>query len=290
MISSSPISIFQPFHDEITRRSIDPLAIPIDWLSNPRPELRETALYFHLKEIQSQVNGRYVGLFSPKYALKSIVPLKQFIAFAMDNPGYDVYFINPFPQIPYQAYNIWDQGEVFHPGLINTARQCFKASAILTSSCFDVRHNQETASFANFWVGTRDFFNFFVSQLASLVSLADTNISYHQLLFSDTLHDLAPAPLFPFIAERLFSSIIAESKTISHLAYEYDSTQILNMGLPGFDRAEFSELKFQVDSWDQSASWDDTKREFLRNVCRFNKASAEKTMTPETVPYRFKAR
>jgi hypothetical protein len=289
MGSLNHISIFQPFHDESAKQSIDPLAIPLDWLSNPRPELRETAVYFHLRNIQNQITGQYLGLFSPKYALKSIVPLKNFIAFAKDNPGYDVYFINPFPQIPYQAFNVWDQGEIFHPGLIESARQCFEAAAVLPSTCFDSRHDKKTALFCNFWIGTREFFNFFVDKLASIVKFADTDTSFHQSLFKETIHDLAGAPLFPFIAERLFSSIMAESDSISRLAYEYESIQILDMGLPGMNATEFLELKSQVDGWDRAASWSKEKREFLRRICRLNKAFADDVATRDTLPFRFKA-
>src|SRR4051794_38631152 len=119
---STSVKIYQPFHDSISYQNIDRAAIGFDWTANPRPELRETAIYLHMAKNLDRYDADYIGLFSPKFSLKGVISLREFIAFVKANPGHDVYFVNPFPSIPYLAFNAWDQAEVVHSGIVDIAK------------------------------------------------------------------------------------------------------------------------------------------------------------------------
>ena len=55
---------------------------------------------------------------------------REFIDFIQANPGYDVYFINPFPQNAYYTYNVWVHGDYCHPGLMALAHRLFYLAGI----------------------------------------------------------------------------------------------------------------------------------------------------------------
>jgi DNA-binding response OmpR family regulator len=56
---------------------------------------------------------------------------KIFKIFFIAIPGYDVYFINPHPQLAYFYYNCWEQGEYWHEGLKKLSAKILKELNIL---------------------------------------------------------------------------------------------------------------------------------------------------------------
>lgn len=66
-----------------------------------------------------QLQSDYVGLFSLKFSKKSLLEAKDVMSHIQNNPGYDVYLFNPYPQEDFMFYNIWDHGEFSHPGIKN---------------------------------------------------------------------------------------------------------------------------------------------------------------------------
>lgn len=252
------IAIYQPYHDDLSLRHVDPMARPLDWTRNPRPALREGAIYLHVGGNLETFRASYMGVFSPKFSVKSVVPMADFVAFVRRNPGHDVYFINPFPHTPYFAFNVWDQGEIAHPGLVDLAKRCFRSTGMLPPDVFDMRHDQTTAAYCNFWIGTPEFFRFYLDHVVSLVSLVDGPLGGD--LCRETPHNFGKAPYFPFIIERLFSSLLSSQNRFSALGYSFTEQQILDSCILDEQREMVRANKTVVDEWDTQGAWTPARR------------------------------
>src|SRR5687768_6265192 len=98
------------------RSELDPAFEPFDNSRPAMPGRFETGVFIsEFPHIDfDQVD--YVGYLSWKFNQKTHLSGRRFIEFIKANPGYDVYFINPFPEAEVFR-SVWEQGEVFHPGL-----------------------------------------------------------------------------------------------------------------------------------------------------------------------------
>lgn len=247
----SAVRIFQPYHDELSREFVDDGATGLDWTTNPFPDLREAAIYLHVRDRLGSIGEDYVGVFSPKFAVKAGLPLEDFVEFVVANPGYDAYFINPFPQLSYLSYNVWDQGEISHPGILNIARECFRKTEILPEEVLDSRNDLRSMAFCNFWVGTHSFFRYYTDLIEKLAMIepGPTRLA----LFADTFHDLRAAPFFPFVAERVFSSLVVSTEKFDCLNYPFPPDQILHRSGP---YAEFLRNDMEdIDRMDEAGRW-----------------------------------
>ena len=124
------VSVFQIEYSDDVVGEFDSAFIRYDCRDNPEPEKREIAhmLRFYDEGAWRSEGADYFGLVSPKFSGKAGISGKTFVDWVNVNPGYDVYFVNPFPQLSYQYFNVWTQGEAWHPGLSDLANALFVAA------------------------------------------------------------------------------------------------------------------------------------------------------------------
>jgi hypothetical protein len=94
--------------------------------------------------------------------MKTKIPGLDFMDFCNNNKFADVVFINPFPQIEFIYYNSWEQGETYHPGLIERANRLLTASGFNIDVSNTKRQTESELLFSNFWVGTPKFWEMYV--------------------------------------------------------------------------------------------------------------------------------
>lgn len=202
------IKIYQNYFRDDQVPLLDPDFVPHDWTHNPHPEYRETIVFLDAYRRGRHLEADYVGIVSWKFGQKTGITGKQFKAFIERNPGYDVYFINPFPYEGYQ-FNIWTQGERNHPGLWSLAQDLFDTAGYPVNLLQLGRMDRRTLLYCNYWVGNRAFW--------------DTYIAFVEPLFECIVHRMTAttreryfarakypdvAPFFPFIFERMFSTLL----------------------------------------------------------------------------------
>ena len=96
------ISIYQNYYQPSQLVRLDPAFLPHDGTDNPSPELKEIALFRRVQRMGLFERGdEIVGIVSHKFSRKTGIAGDAFKCFIRDNPGFDVYFINPFPQNAY---------------------------------------------------------------------------------------------------------------------------------------------------------------------------------------------
>lgn len=223
-------SIYQIQYSDDVVGEYDPSFLMYDCRKNPEADKREIAhmLRFYEEGIWKEKCIKYFGLLSPKFSNKAKISGKSFIEWIESNPGYDVYFINPFPQLSYWNFNVWTQGEFWHPGLIDLANTIFK-SAGYTFCIEDLpRNNNKTALYSNYWVANEKFWNAYMTFIKKIIFAIDNlSDSDKKKIFEITPH-YTSATFFPFIFERLFSTFIILEKNISFLSYSHGINEILN--------------------------------------------------------------
>lgn len=96
------LQLHQMFHSEETRDALDPGFIPLDNLSNPRPDWRE---YWPIRNYQlgeNLVEGDFYGFFSPRFGSKTILSAQEVKDFNLANTCADVVGFSPyFDQMPF---------------------------------------------------------------------------------------------------------------------------------------------------------------------------------------------
>jgi hypothetical protein len=234
------LDIHQIYFAQEQEAALDPAFIPLPNLENPFPERREFYLFEQFHRGGAHYKADLSGLFSHKFGQKTGVSGETFIAWVKSNPGYDTYFINPFPDTVYWSFNVWEQGEKSHTGLIKLAQQAFDALGYTIDLKKFPRTDLQTTCFSNFWIATPAFWDAFMAFALPV---------YHHMLeephtteyFKNTYHD-SEAEMFPFIMERLFSTFIAlrpEYKVLSfpvNLTLKGRSAKVLTWAIDAIDR------------------------------------------------------
>ena len=242
--------------------------IEYDCRDNPESQKREVAhmLNFYDEGIWKESGASYFGLVSPKFTDKTGIGGKAFIEWIEANPGYDVYFINPFPQLAYWHYNVWESGEFWHPGLRDLADILFERFG-LTIRVEDLpRNTASSLLYCNFWVGNEKFWRIYMDFVRKLIDIVDHLDAESYKKFFERAPHYAPATYFPFIFERLFSIFLALHGEISCLPYPYGPDEILNKCENEMERFIIREWAGLIDVWDKSGRNDAEYRKVFDNL------------------------
>ena len=214
---TSRIVVYQSFYEDWQIEHLDPGFVPYDCRVHPYPQLYETYWLLRLYESGWYRNCDYSGLFSWKFLSKARIPGWKFIEFVQKNPGYDVYFINPFPLLAYLFFNIWDEGEYCHPGLVGLSQSLLTKAEYSVSIPDLSRNDQNTLLYCNYWVGNDKFWDTYMTFVQPLFSCC-TNWDEKEgsnPYFGLTVYEGEEAPFFPFIFERLFSTLLLMNEDIA---------------------------------------------------------------------------
>lgn len=116
------IKIYQAYYKKDQINRLDSSFIPLDNTINPNPLWMEYWLFLNHYKNEEYKSSKYTGILSWRFNEKTYLTGKEFINFIENNPGHDVYFINPFPYQCYMYKNVWIQGERWHPGLLEVTQ------------------------------------------------------------------------------------------------------------------------------------------------------------------------
>ena len=246
------LAVYQIQYSDEVIGSFDPAFIRYDCRDTAEPEKRETAhmLRFYEQGIWERDGADCFGLVSPKFAGKTGISGKAFLEWIEANPGHDVYFINPFPQVAYWHYNVWTQGEFWHPGVADMADALFAAAGYSIQTRSLPRNTASSLLYSNYWVGVRAFWQAFMGFVGTLTRAVDAlNDRDKERLFELAPH-YSPATYFAFVFERLFSTFLVRHDEISRLAYPYGRDEMLQRCASDAERSVLNEWSDRIDAWD----------------------------------------
>ena len=186
-------------------------------VENYQPEWREFRHLIDYYRAGGYLKHDFSGLFSPKFSLKTKIMGCEFLEFCQKNSSADVIFINPFPQIEHIYFNVWEQGECWHPGLINAANTLLSNVGFnIDVSCIKRQTSRELL-FSNFWVGNEKFWSQYIGDFLNPIALyleSESGRMLSQDLNKPTYHT-TDCGYLPFIIERLFSTFLCLNSNIS---------------------------------------------------------------------------
>jgi len=260
--------IYQIQYSDDVIGSFDPAFIKYDCRNNPEPEKREIAhmLRFYKKGLWKSEDVGHFGIVSPKFSSKTGITGKAFVEWINANPGYDVYFINPFPQLAYWHYNVWMQGEFWHPGLSALANMLFMAAGLVIPVENMPRNTAASLLYCNYWVGNENFWHLYMTFVNKFVAAVDgLNAADRKKLFELAPH-YAQATYFPFFFERLFSTFLVLYGEISSLQYSYGYAEILDRCDNDMERFIIREWAEMIEAWDSTGRDDAEYRKLFANI------------------------
>jgi len=151
------INIHQIYYNDQTRKLLLPGFIPLDNSSNVRPDWFEFWVILNFLRNNNLEDGAWYGFLSPKFYEKTGFDSKFVLEIlekygenanvALFSPGWDQlsYFLNPF-----------EQGEVWHPGLLPLSQK-FIDTTDLKIDLKSLVSDTTSAVFSNYVIAKKEF-------------------------------------------------------------------------------------------------------------------------------------
>lgn len=200
------MKIYQSYYNRTQLPELSPDCISFDNTKNQEPTLREYPLFKKVYELEKDT-GDYWGLISPRFKEKTLLEPKEFKEWIQNNPGYDVYYIDPFLDISVYFTNLWVQGEKWHPGLIKYFERLIELispSQIIT--CDTIIYHPDDFVTCNFFVGNKYFWDSYFSFVDSIIKISKNDTTLNHYMFEHkVVYNGAEINYFSFIIERLLS-------------------------------------------------------------------------------------
>jgi hypothetical protein len=198
------LQIYQAFYKQEQVPHLDPAFITYDNTINAQPHLREYPMWQKLLD-KHKDSDAYWGLMSWLWFEKTRIPAQIFKDWMLENPGFDVYHIDPFPELPHQYANIWTQGEVWCPGMVDFCNRLFPKLGIETR-VEDYIYAPFDFATCNYFVGNSKFWTNYMAFLDKCLKLCAEDPALNEYIYvKGKEYNGHFVPNFPFVTERLFS-------------------------------------------------------------------------------------
>jgi hypothetical protein len=229
------IHAYQIYYDEATRAQLDPGFIPLDNQANERPDWRE---YWPIRKFllgQTLQEGDYYAFLSPKFKLKtglSAAQVREFISRQGD--GADVVIFSPFYDLSALFRNVFELGDLFHPGLMSATRDWLERIGWKIDIQNMITDSSNT-SFSNYFAAKPPFWKKWLELNEKLFQIAERPpVSDDLAQRLNTVHGAYPAHLKVFVMERMATLLLAAGAEFSARAHSpfllsSSSTQFRNL-------------------------------------------------------------
>ena len=248
----------------------------LDFRHNPEPRLREFQIFRELYQRGEHRRADILGAVSLRFKGKSLLDGTQVRRWIEDNPGYDVYVVNPFAQVPYMHKNNWQFSETTRdPEFTAKSQRVFDRAGVRFDLARTGHQTVNSLSMCSFWFGSPAFWNAYLEEVVLPVLDLDRN------KLGPELHDFLYQPQFyygvarfpcgslPFMLERSLSMFIARSKGLRALFYPADRERVLACCLFNFEREIVSMHGDMVDRWIAEGHEGEDMDAYFRMTSRF---------------------
>lgn len=248
------IKIYQLYFDDKLREFLENEFIPHYTGNYPNPELREFRVMYSYFISGQYKEADYVGFMSWKFHQKTGIRGEDFINFFNKNPGFDVYFINPFwDQLLWK--NVWVQGDFCHPGILYFTQNIFDKLGYQIDLT-KIQNTSENLCFSNFWIGSSSFWEAYMKFAAPIYEYLTVKASAEEKKFLELPADREiKCGLVPFIMERVFSTFISLNPNWKAKGFEFSQTELdkkypnayLSIAVSGVLLKENGEIQEAID-------------------------------------------
>lgn len=206
------LRIFQIYYRPEQRRLLDPDFEPYNNEGENSP-LLEFEVFRKLASSQLVKDAALWGALSWKFKDKTGMSGRELKAVIAAQPGHDVYYCNPFPELEAQYHNLWLHGETAHPNFLLLCQEFFEAAGLDVGMLTAFTDNKLFAA-ANYFVATPAFWQAYLAYVGRAIAQAEAGMSRtaKAMIFSSAADRLglhAGASYLPFIVERLLGVFLA---------------------------------------------------------------------------------
>ncbi len=196
--------LYQAYYQQEQLTHLDSTFTPYDNTANSEPHLRELPMWRKLLE-QHKDSDLHWGLLSWRWLQKTGVPPIKFKEWILANEGYDVYHIDPFAHLANEFPNLWVQGNIWHPGMLEFARILFPKIGIDTP-VEQYRYLPEDFGTCNYFIGNSKFWTSYLGFIDLCLKLCDEDERLSNYIYKEGReYNGHFIPYFSFVIERLFS-------------------------------------------------------------------------------------
>lgn len=263
------MKIYQIYYKQEQLAHLDPVFVPYDNSNNLRPELNEWAVWNEFYDTSEAKELDMWGMLSWKFKQKTNLTGQQFVDFVTDNPGYDVYFVNPAIVNEAVFLNGWEQGDFYHPGLSEIADSFLTKIGYKDVAVKELVLDRNTTMFASYFVATKDFWDRYITFTRNIFSEAEKDADFNHKVFGLGLSNYnlnKSLPQFPFLNERLISTFI-DLEGFRALAYQYTGDTLAEKYHPYLgDLQALSNLKVLINQYESDELyqiWNYYRHKFL---------------------------
>lgn len=209
------IRIYQLYFKEEQKQFLNPLFYHYDNTINLNSNDREYPLLKECYKISVEDKVKLWGAVSWNYKYKfssnELISDSCFLDYINDNPGYDVYFFNPFTNHVPIIYNVWEQGQWCHPHMITIMEHIIPLMGLDVDILYKPQ-TRDTICFGSMCVGNKDFWDGYFQLAEKFVGAIEKLDIYSKYLFNMSAAYIdTKINYFSFIQERLMSLFVSQS-------------------------------------------------------------------------------
>lgn len=197
------LNIYQCYYDNSQLSELSPDFIPYDNTGDEYFMFREYVLWKKLYHKHLSGDSHW-GIVSWRWPEKTRLDTKEFVQWIENNPGYDMYYYDPSLETIVHK-NLWEQGEPWHPGLINFCNRLLQKMNV-NKTVDDITYKSKHFACSSFFIGNSKFWTNYLNFVNEVITLSLFDKEMKQYLF-DTAKEYngVNIPFFCFVIERLFS-------------------------------------------------------------------------------------
>lgn len=223
------VYIHQAYHQPDQIRYLDKNFIPYDNKEGDKV-LLEYGIWKNLYPNYSESDAHW-GTLSWKYRKKINISSEYLIGWISSNPGYDVYYFQPYLSL-LEYKNLWIQGEEHHPGIINFCDKLLQKLGY-NFSITELEYTADEFATCHYHIGNNVFWSNYLRWLDDIVLTVRQDAELNNFMFNqDSDYKYIPdLKNVPFIVERLFTLFLILHPYIKakHYPYESNSRQDSNL-------------------------------------------------------------
>lgn len=202
------VQIFQIYYAPEQFANLDARFEPFDNTGQSDPFL-EFDVIRRLHQRASLAHTQLWGAVSWKFGQKTGLTGDALHAYLQANPGFDVYFCNPYPEKEALYQNLWLQGETAHPGFFELAQHLFAKAGLPANGCTQFVHSGWFSA-ANYILATPAFWRSYIAFVDAVMNAAlapeHEPLGQRMRCHSADARGLhAGASFIPFMVERLLT-------------------------------------------------------------------------------------
>lgn len=268
---STNTKIFQIYYKPELAQYCDPKFTPLSNVDNPHPELREWDVWNRHHEGILEQNLDYWGFVSWKFKEKTNLSGEQVFEWIKNNPGHDVYLLNPCIVNEAVFINGWEQGDLHHPNISSIGQKFLGKVGYGEQDLRSIVLDRNYTVFANYLVGNRDFWVRFMDFSQKLFEMAETDSVFKEEVFglgrSNYAHD-SSLPNFTFLIERLIPTFL-ELEKFDSIGFVYDDPTLAHSKYYPYlaDLRVLSDLKVLINRYESDDLyniWHHLRQKFLQ--------------------------